>query len=288
MRGMSQSHPVERNESPDEPAAPSTLSRARGTLSLDVGIDLSPENVLEGECQEKRAGVGAPRGAYRWPPVSAAQERELASAYATLTKRQVPGSVLRILILARRTHGPDTIPLLGELHAAHGVDNLLLRLRRQAPRSDPHPDWAASTPTPSPDPQDHPQASLPGRDPGPRQTAPQAERHQPVSRPSNEPRGTTGAATTEPRKRGRSDADEREQARLRLPGRKPINAPWDEDDLADLAEVVPVPVNAGRAFDRASTDRREQGPSAPDADGLLPDGEFRDLRQSPTMRAMLG
>lgn len=246
MRGVTQSHPVERNRSPDDPAVPTGLARAHVSVGLDVGLDVGPENHLEERRSEKRADVGAPRVEYRWPPVSATEERELASAYAALTDRRVPGGVMRLLILARRSHGPDTIPLLQRLHAAYGVRDLLLRLRNHSPRLDPHPDWAASTSAPPHVSRDHSESSPPARCPGPRRTGPQEGRRQPASGTANDTRRANSAAPTEPERRGPIDADESERpARTRVPGRRPINAPWDDEDLAEGLDDLPPPTQAG-------------------------------------------
>jgi hypothetical protein len=70
------------------------------------------------------------RVAYMHPPLTDEQRRELCVAYTSITSRRVwPRTVLPLLLVCARVHGPDTIRLLRELHEQHGPHNLLLRLR---------------------------------------------------------------------------------------------------------------------------------------------------------------
>ena len=120
-----------------------TLARAR----VNVGLSLSLENDPRG----RTLGVGEePAGlVYRWPPVSTPLERDLSVAYTAHTARRVFRGPLRLLILAARLHGPDTVSLLRELYQEGGVQDLLARVIAYPPRLDPHPDYAVSTEVPS-------------------------------------------------------------------------------------------------------------------------------------------
>ncbi len=233
---------------------------ARGPVSVSLDVGLNPENVLEGSQSKKRADASASHRDYRWPPVSVAQERELADAYE-LTGRRAWGSVQSLLIVARRVHGPDTIPLLSELYAAHGITDLLRRLLAYAPRSDAHPDYALPVAAPSSTARVQPETSVALPAPGPR-SAPTSQR------------------------RGPSDADTPERPRTRLPAPKPIDAPWDQTELADTVGEVPLPVHAGAPVEPTSTQRGDQDPSHPDAAVLSWDEAFGSIGLSPTARAL--
>lgn len=116
---------------------------------VSLGLGLSLENGPRG----KTLGVGEEpaRHAYRWPPVSRFLERDLSVAYAAVTGRRVFRGPHRLLILAARLHGPDTIPLLRELYREGGVQDLLARLIAYPPRVAPHPDYDISKDGPSED-----------------------------------------------------------------------------------------------------------------------------------------
>jgi hypothetical protein len=120
-----------------------TIARAR----VSVGLSLSLENDPRG----RTLGVGEESAdlVYRWPPVSPSQERDLSVAYTAHTARRVFRGPLRLLILAARLHGPDTVSLLRELYEEGGVQDLLARVIAYPPRLDPHPDYAVSTEVPS-------------------------------------------------------------------------------------------------------------------------------------------
>jgi len=102
------------------------LSRTTNSLVRDQGVPTAPPARL----------------AYRWPPLSPPDERELVGAYEGLTGRKVWRSVLRLLALAYRRHGPDTITCLRQLYLEDGVQDLLARLIAGLPRLEPHPDYA--------------------------------------------------------------------------------------------------------------------------------------------------
>lgn len=109
-------------------------SRARVSLGL--------ENVLEGK------GLGVEESArveYRFPRISALEEKELSDAYDAITGRRVWSKMLPLLRVCHRRHGPDTIPLLCELFEEAGVENLLLRLRDRPPRIGQPSDSSAPT-----------------------------------------------------------------------------------------------------------------------------------------------
>ena len=243
----------------DKRPVPDALARARVSVGLDV--DVNPENVLEGSQSQKRADASASPLVYRWPPVSLAEERELAGAYEALTGRRAWASVQRPLIVARRVHGPDTIALLRELYAAYGITDLLRRLLAHAPRSGAHSDYALPIAAPSSTARVHPETSLALPAPGPR-SAPM------------------------PQRRGPSDADTPELPRTRLPAPKPIDAPWDQAELADTFGEVSVPVHAGAPVEPTSTQRQDQNPSHPDAAVLFWDEAFGSVGLSPTARAL--
>jgi hypothetical protein len=127
-------------------ASPGVQDPCLARAHVSVGLGLSLENVLRG----RTLGVGEePAGlVYRWPPVSTPLEWDLSVAYTAVTGRRVFGGPHRLLILAARLHGPDTIPLLGKLYREGGVDDLLRRLIAYPPRLDPHPDYIVAPAVP--------------------------------------------------------------------------------------------------------------------------------------------
>jgi hypothetical protein len=121
------------------PAPTPAPAPARVSVGLGLGLENGPRG------KRLRAGEERAELKYRWPPVSPFLERELSGAYAAITGRRVWGSVLPLLILAARLHGPDTTTLLRELYQADGVQDLLARLIANPPRLAPHPDYDIST-----------------------------------------------------------------------------------------------------------------------------------------------
>jgi hypothetical protein len=115
-----------------------SLTRAH----VSVGIGVSRENVLGGE------GLGGEERArieYLWPPLTQLEEQQLRLAYEALTGRRVWPKMLPLLRVVHRRHGPDTIPLLGDLYREGGVQDLLVRLRDYPPRLNPDSGVAGST-----------------------------------------------------------------------------------------------------------------------------------------------
>ena len=120
-----------------------SLARAHVSGSLSLGLENDPRGRTPGVGEE-------PSGhAYRWPPLSPVQEREFSGAYTAITGRTVWRSVLPLLILGARLHGPDTASVLRELYQDGGAQDLLRRLIAHPPRLAPHPDYAISTDVPS-------------------------------------------------------------------------------------------------------------------------------------------
>jgi len=119
-----------------------SLARAYVSVGLSLGLENGPRGRTLGVGEEPAGLV------YRWPPVSTPLERDLSVAYTAITGRRVFRGPHRLLILAARLHGPDTIPLLGELYREGGVDDLLRRLIAHPPRLDPHPDYIVAPAVP--------------------------------------------------------------------------------------------------------------------------------------------
>ena len=87
------------------------------------------------EKKEKEEGKGSrPRIEYRHPYLTEDALAPTYAAYQTLTGRSVFDGVRKLLVLNARVHGPDLIPLMKDLHAQHGVDDLLKRLLSHPPR----------------------------------------------------------------------------------------------------------------------------------------------------------
>ena len=87
------------------------------------------------EKKVKEEGKGSrPRIEYRHPYLTEDALAPIYAAYQTLTGRSVFDGVRKLLVLNARVHGPDLIPLMGEVHAEHGVDDLLKRLLNHPPR----------------------------------------------------------------------------------------------------------------------------------------------------------
>jgi hypothetical protein len=120
-----------------------SLARAHVSGSLSLSLENGPRG------RTLRVGEEPAGHTYRWPPVSPSQERDLSAAYSAITGRRVFRGPLRLLILAARLHGPDTIPLLGELYREGGAQDLLARLIAYPSRLNPHPDYVVSPGVPS-------------------------------------------------------------------------------------------------------------------------------------------
>ena len=85
-----------------------------------------------------------PRVEYRHAYLTEDALAPIYAAYQALTGRRVFDGVRKLLVLNARVHGPDLIPLMGDLHAQHGVDDLLKRLLNYPPRPVP-PSQQATT-----------------------------------------------------------------------------------------------------------------------------------------------
>lgn len=109
----------------DHAAGVQSPSLARAHVSVGIGVSL--ENVPGG----RTLGVGEEpaRVEYLFPPITALEEQELCLAYEALTCRRVWPKMLPLLRVILRRHGPDTIPLLGDLYEQGSVQDLLIRLR---------------------------------------------------------------------------------------------------------------------------------------------------------------
>jgi len=92
-----------------------SLARAHVSGSLSLGLENGPRG--------RTSGVGEePSGhAYRWPPLSQLREQELSVAYTAITGRRAFRGPMRLLIVAARLHGPDTVDLLRELYQDGGA-----------------------------------------------------------------------------------------------------------------------------------------------------------------------
>ncbi|MGO9179163.1 MAG: hypothetical protein ACLQBX_06995 [Candidatus Limnocylindrales bacterium] len=77
-----------------------------------------------------------PRVEYRHAWLSEDQLAVIYTAYTRLTGRRVYPAVRKLLVLAARKHGNDTIPLARLIYDEHGVDDLLRRLIDHPPRVD--------------------------------------------------------------------------------------------------------------------------------------------------------
>jgi hypothetical protein len=209
-----------------------SLTRAHVSGSLSLGLENGPRGRTLGVGEEPSSH------AYRWPPLSPVQEREFSSAYTAITGRQVWRSVLPLLILGARLHGPDTASVLRELYQDGGVQDLLKRLIAYPPRLAPHPDYAISTTALS---QPTRPADLPTVAPA------QAVREQRVERAAKErtPGGLTPIAALL-----RRPADEQIAPSLR---REPVSAPDQDARRATVGESErrqpsgTSPVNSPRA-----------------------------------------
>ena len=107
------------------------MSLPRAHVSVGIGVSL--EDVPRGN---GLGGEELARVQYRWPAITALEERELCDAYESLTGRRVWPKMLPLLRVCHRSHGPDTIALMGELFEEVGVQDLLVRLRSHPPRTD--------------------------------------------------------------------------------------------------------------------------------------------------------
>ena len=100
------------------------------------------------EKKEKRGAKGSrPRIEYRYPYLTEDALAPIYAAYSALTGRGVYKGVRNYLVLNARVHGHDLIPLMTDLHAQYGVDDLLKRLLHHPPRqvlSAPQPATAES------------------------------------------------------------------------------------------------------------------------------------------------
>lgn len=206
-------------DNPERGAVARVQNPSLAPEDVSGSLSLSLENVLRG----RTLGVGEEGAghAYRWPPLSQVQVREFSSAYTAITGRQVWRSVLPLLILGARLHGPDTIALLQELYQDGGVQDLLKRLIAFPPRLAPHPDYAISTTALS---QPTRPADLPTVAPA------QAVREQRVERATKErtPGGLTPIAALL-----RRPADEHIAPSLR---REPVSAPDQDARRATVGE----------------------------------------------------
>lgn len=231
MRGMAQSGPQGPSQYPDRADPHSAYARARVSVGVGVGVG----HVLEGEASGDRdARAGARRGSYPWPPVSPEEIRELVRAYEALTSRRVWDSMMSLLIVCRRYHGPDTIPLLRELYAEHGVHDLLLRLRDHPAR------LAADLIRAEPAPQETgAAAAAPAR-----RVADKSVRAHPVSAPAGPvpSAGVTGLSNVGGVP-GTHDAF----------GPADMRAPWTREEIDDALRDVPLPEPRGDA--RCEPDR---------------------------------
>jgi hypothetical protein len=85
--------------------------------------------------KDNREGNGShPPVEYRYPYITEDALAQVYIAYQALTGRKVFDRVRLLLILNARFHGPDLIPLMKDLYAQHGVDDLLKRLLDHPPR----------------------------------------------------------------------------------------------------------------------------------------------------------
>jgi len=87
------------------------------------------------EKKDIEVGIGShPPVEYRYPYITEDALVPVYIAYQALTSRKVFNRVRTLLILNARLHGPDFIPLMKDLYAQHGVDDLLKRLLNHPPR----------------------------------------------------------------------------------------------------------------------------------------------------------
>lgn len=73
-------------------------------------------------------GSTSTRRPYRFEAPTADELRSLSAAYTEITGRQVWPKMTRLMATCWRMHGPSTADVIRDLHAEHGVQDLLRRV----------------------------------------------------------------------------------------------------------------------------------------------------------------